>query len=236
MTDSTTNSNDRLTTPSDWPGATGAFSLVKPFVKSRIWDFISLYGLYIISIIVIEILVNVIVRRVVPSVIINDLFNFFLAGFTWSAVISLYYACFDAQERKPLGDLIKDCSKYLLRMAGLLIVMDVVLAVSLLVLIIPFFFVLPRVYLAPYFLIANDSTVGDALSDSWNLTKGNCKKVYGLLGLDIAIALLVITIISIPFAIYWGTINTGSFALLSRHLAKLSKSPVAPTNAESAVN
>jgi hypothetical protein len=90
-----------------------------------------------------------------------------------------------------------------LKMLAVNILLVIILVLSLLALIVPFFFVLPRVYLAPYFLIDKGLNPLEAIKMSWNETKGHATKVWAILAATIAMALLMLTIIGIPFAIYF---------------------------------
>lgn len=72
-----------------------------------------------------------------------------------------------------------------------------VLLLSLLALIIPFFIVLPRLVLAPYFLIDKDMGPLEALKASWAQTKGHSMKVYGIIGVTLLMGLLIIVLVGI---------------------------------------
>lgn len=94
------------------------------------------------------------------------------------------------------------------------VVLAVLLMISLLLFVIPFFFVLPRVFLAPYYLFDRDLSPIDAIKASWEETAGHASKVWGIIGVNILIALLVATIIGIPLAIYFGVLYNAAEAVL----------------------
>lgn len=73
---------------------------------------------------------------------------------------------------------------YLWRFILLGIVMIVLLIVSLILFIVPFFFVLPRVILAPYYLIDRDLSVTEALNASNEAYKER-GKLWGIIGVTI---------------------------------------------------
>ena len=85
---------------------------------------------------------------------------------------------------------------------------------SILLFLIPAFFVIPRLLFAPYLVIDKNMGGVDAVQASWNMSKGHIGKVYGIIGLTLAITLLSITIIGIPFAIYFTVMYSAAFAVL----------------------
>ncbi len=84
------------------------------------------------------------------------------------------------------------------------IFISVISIISIVLLIVPAFFIIPRIYLAIYYVIDKNMDPITALKTCWNDTKGNVLKVYQILGVNILILLLALTIIGIPFAIYFG--------------------------------
>lgn len=89
-----------------------------------------------------------------------------------------------------------------LRMIGLELLMGVVVLVSLLALIVPFFFVYPRLRLATYYLVDKNMGVFDAFKASWHATKGNVGKVWGIIGVQFLMILPMITVIGILLSVY----------------------------------
>jgi membrane-anchored glycerophosphoryl diester phosphodiesterase (GDPDase) len=87
-------------------------------------------------------------------------------------------------------------------MLGLMLLLWVVLSLSLLLFVIPFFFVLPRLVLSPYYLVNQNLGPIAALKASWEKTKGHSGKVWGIIGVNILFVLLCVTIIGIPVALY----------------------------------
>lgn len=77
------------------------------------------------------------------------------------------------------------------RFLGLIIVMGVLLFISLLLLIVPFFIVLPRVFLAPYFLIDQKLGVGAALKASNEAYKAH-KGTWGVIGVSFLLGLAAV--------------------------------------------
>ncbi|MEI9913406.1 MAG: hypothetical protein WDN66_00070 [Candidatus Saccharibacteria bacterium] len=108
-------------------------------------------------------------------------------------------------------------------MVGLVLVLYVVIIASLVFFIVPFFFVLPRVCLAPYFFIYGDLKVGEAIAASWHSTKGHSKSIYGILIINVALALLFITIIGIPLRFTLELLTQDPLALFVLYLSQPKK-------------
>jgi uncharacterized membrane protein len=117
-------------------------------------------------------------------------------------------------------------------MIGLFILIALSIVASAVLFIIPVFFVLPRLALAYYFLIDKHMGVIEAYKASWHATKGNAGKVWGIIGATILMALLMITIIGIPFSIYFLIMYSAVFAVLYEFLGKTQPTaPAAPAPA-----
>lgn len=203
----------------EWPGTFESYRLVKDFVKVNIWHFVSVIGIWIIISWVIAILLNSVVKNVIASDLIDEIFSLAIGAFIQSCFIFMYFNSLK-DKHFELKDVMDYGFRTLPKMFVLIFVMDILLIVSFILLVIPFLIILPRVYLAPYFLVQDNLSASEALGFSWNLTKGHSKEVYGIIGLDLLIALLFLTIIGIPFAIYFLIINSGSFAYLTMYISQ----------------
>lgn len=97
------------------------------------------------------------------------------------------------------------------------IALSLMLVVSFLLFVIPFFIVFPRTSLWMYALIDGAE---NPIMKSWELTKGHIGKVYGIIGAQMLVLLLMFTIIGIPYVIYWLFMFATANALLYKHLNK----------------
>lgn len=107
-----------------------------------------------------------------------------------------------------------------LKVFGLGILSGLMLFVSFLLLIVPFFFIAPRLELANYFLIDKNLGVIEAIKASWAATKGNAGKVWGIWGFTFLLFLPALTIIGIPVAIYFLIVYSAATAVLYEFLGK----------------
>lgn len=95
-----------------------------------------------------------------------------------------------------LREAYEDGKKFALRMLGVHLVMVVVFMVSLLLFVVPFFFMLRRYYLAPYFLADRDLGVFDAMKASSVESRRYGSAVWGLIGVKALISIVGF----VPFA------------------------------------
>jgi len=119
---------------------------------------------------------------------------------------------------KTVQDSLKDTYPVFIKYLVLQILVGLLIGASLLLLIIPFFFVYPRLALAQYYLIDKKMGIMDAINASWNNTKGYSVKVWTVTLAAISMALLALTIIGIPFAIYFLVMYSAAMAVLYKHI------------------
>lgn len=83
---------------------------------------------------------------------------------------------------------------HVLRLLGLGILMALVLFASFLLFIIPFFIVLPRLFMAPYYLIDRKMGIIESMKASWNDYKAH-KGIWGIIGVSFLLGLATV----VPF-------------------------------------
>src|SRR6266542_160258 len=95
-----------------------------------------------------------------------------------------------AQNETPLAwdAAFKQGLHFFWRYLGLALLTTIVLIISLALLIVPFFFVLPRLFLAPFFLIDKNMGVVDSMKASWK-TYGERKGTWGVMGVFVLIGI-----------------------------------------------
>jgi hypothetical protein len=232
MEQQTTNSQQPASQPNpmstpasgSWPGAWGIYKHSKTVVKSN-W----------------QILLGLILASLVLDWLPSRLFGSFgqLIGFLLSippsvALIVAYLAAARG-EKMSFGQAFSagiEPKTYINYMVYL-ILYSIALFVSFIAFIVPFFFVMPRLSLAAYFLLDKKLDPVEALKASFSATKGNVGKVWGVVGATLAMALLMVTIIGIPFAFYLLFMYGASTVLLYEFITRSSKNaataiPVAP--------
>lgn len=199
--------------PKTWPGGFGIYKRSKAAVKFNLGTIIVL----LLANAVFSFLPNISDDSPSTSTLIIQFVFGVISLFVAVALINVYLAS-TKRQKMEVGQALRSAHPILaLKYFGVSFLTGVYLFVSLL-LIVPFFFVLPRLILAPYFLIDKKLGVFDAVTTSWNETKGHSLKVWSVIGAGIAMALLSVTIIGIPFSIYFLIMYSAVLAILYEYI------------------
>lgn len=201
--------------PSAWPGAFGVYKYSKRAVKQNLGTLVVLWLIDIVLGGGAEIVLKQPGRLV--AILIGPIFG---------AALILVLLGGVRNQRVSIGQALSQALPLWLRMIGLEILVYLSMVVSFVLLVIPFFFVMPRLILSYYFLVDQRQGVIEAYKSSWAATKGNVGKVYGIIGAGIAMALLMITIIGIPFAIYFLVMYSAAAVVLYEFITKSGAQPV----------
>jgi hypothetical protein len=193
--------------PGTWPGGFGLYKYSKAAVKVNVWPLIIIY----VAIAVVTLLLET--RLKSAGQIIGS-----LLGILGSTAYTLLWLAGIRREKMSAGEALSQGIQFFLNLLIATILVGLISFISLLLLIIPFFFVAPRLALVNYFVI--DKKLGPiaAIKASWAITKGNIGKVYSVALASIAMSLLFLTIIGIPFAIYFLLMYSASLAVLYEFL------------------
>jgi hypothetical protein len=134
------------------------------------------------------------------------------------ALIVVYIAGLK-NKKVSLSEAMQGISTYIVNYIVTSILVAVASFVSFILFVIPAFFVIPRLVLAPYLVIDKKMDALDAVQASWNMSKGHVAKIYGITGATVAMALLSLTIIGIPFSIYFLIMYSAAFAVLYGYIS-----------------
>lgn len=195
--------------PSSWPGAFHLFRYSAQAVKRNIWLLVEIWVVYYAF----YFLANIIKLNLYATLLIS-LVIILLAVAVSVITTGIFIAGARGKHLTASEAFSGPLPMLTVKMIGLNIITSIALMVSLLALIIPFFFVYPRLALASYFLIDKNMGPLEAFKASWRATKGNTGKIWGILGVNFLMGLLMITIIGIPFAIYFLIMYSGAYAVL----------------------
>ena len=228
------------TVPGAWPGAFGLYKFSKRAVLNNWQTLLAIILLSFVASFVIS-MIGGIGSTVDPDTnmvqygamyYVMQLVNFLVA-------IALSVATTVAELRSvdgkklSLSESFAPTGKFFVRLLLQMLLIGLIAIVSFVLLIVPFFIVMPRLVLAPYFMIDKDMGVMDSIKASWEQTKGNVGKVYGIFGATLLMMLLMITIIGIPFALYFLFMYSLAFVVLyrwvGRNQAQAPAGPVAAT-------
>lgn len=205
--------NDNLTAPyvpKEWPGAFGIYKHSKKAINTNLSSAVFLM------------LVTFLLSGSISYLVENrdgGVIDWIVQTFVLAASAFAFTAGVKGK-RVEIGDTIRAGGNYFFKALGLNILVSLSIIGSFLLFIIPFFFVMPRLLLANYFLVVEDKSIMEAYKASWNQTKGNSGKVWGIFGVSLLMVLLMVTVIGIPFAIYFLLMYSAATAVLYSYIKK----------------
>lgn len=215
--------DNQTTSSHTWPGAFGIYKKSKEAVMVNLYPILGVIGLYI----AISVLLTIFGVKRGNSLNLRDLLDLLLSSAVTVALTHLLLAGI-RDKKMDLDSALKEIfSLMTLKVVALSLLLGVITLGSLLLLIVPFFFIVPRLLLAPYFLIDKNMNVFDSLSASWDATKGSLSKVWGLIGVTVLFGLMFIVLIGA----YLSVMYAASFGLLYTYLAGKSQADQPNTNA-----
>ena len=215
--DNKTNQANKTSILKEWPGAFGIYKYTKSAVKNNL------------SFIIILLLASTGIGFLASLISKTSGHNSFSAiGSTISYFVSvvvsaaLTYTFLEISKGTSIGwdDIYEIIIKRFWYIVGALILSGLIAAASILLLIIPAFFVIPRLALVQYFVLDKGMSPLDAIKASWDTTEGDYGKIYGIVGVSILIVLPAITIIGIIATVYFGIMYYPVFAMLYLYLTK----------------
>ncbi len=217
--------------PDMWPGAWGAYKYSRQAVKRNPLPILAVLVLYFLASGLPSILLN---RSGRPwGNAIGDLISI-----PFSIALVIAYLASVRGQKISVGSALKASfdPMLILKYIANAILLTVAVVASAALLIVPFFFVMPRLVLAPYFLIDRKLSPLQALTVSWNATKGSAGKVWGIVGAAIAMSLIMLTFIGIPFALYllfmYGASQALLYEFLNRAQPATADAAIAPAPAD----
>jgi len=201
-----------------WPGAFGIYKLSQQAVRTNLWPLVSCYLLIVLINIVLDIILPTPKHHTWSSN--ESLKNFlsFVIDVPISTATTYLWLAGTKNKAVELGDALRKGFSLYLPMLLCLLLLYVFIGASLLLLVIPFFFVMPRLVLSTLFLVDKDLDAWSAVKASWEATRGHAMKVWGIIGVVILMVLPSITIIGIALSVYWWLMYSAALAILYRYL------------------
>lgn len=186
--------------PKKWPGAFGAFKYSKDIILFNIGN---IFILSLISGAFGNFGNNI--KNTGQALIVLFVAYIFIFLIQIALIIN-YFAGAD-NKKINLVDSVKKAQHYLLNFIIMNILRLIIIILSIMAFIIPFFFILPRLLLSDYYLIDKDLGPVESLKASWTGTKGHALRVLSVIGAYITMLLPVGLLVLIILA-------SKSFALI----------------------
>lgn len=205
---------DEKSSTQAWPGAFGIYKRSKEAVLVNVYPILGVIALYLVASIILSILLGGgdVKNESNPVKSLADL----VVSSAMTVAITLLVLAGIRGQKMEFGAAVKSSLSFMtIKVMGLSIVLGVIAVVSLLLLIVPFFFIVPRLVLAPYFLIDKKLGIFDSISASWDATKGSLGKVWGVIGVSVLFGIAIIVLVGL----YLSLMYAAAFGLLYLHLA-----------------
>ena len=212
---------EAITMPDTWPGAFGIYNLSKRIVIFNLSTILTLVIISFIASITSSYMKSFMIVRLVMSIV------------SLLVYVAMIRVLLDSVNSKKVD--ISEAIKYALNFnrAGNLFLLSIlyffIAFFTLLLFVVPFFIVMPRLVLAPYLLFRDNLNALDAIQASWDMTKGHAGKVWGIIGVIILFALLTVVLVGIYLLIVY----TAAFVILIEFLSKQKAVSDATTQANS---
>lgn len=185
------------TIPKVWPGAFGLYAYSKRAIMTNLGTYIAVFVLSL----VIGFLPSFVDEKASAYVLVSVMANFIAVWFDAALVVIVLQS---VKKRKiSLDDSLQQGLTMFIKYFLQSLLIGLIAIACILCLIVPLFFILPRLALAQFYLFDKNMGIIESIKASWEATKGNVGKVWGIAGVTLLMALLLLTIVGIPFALYF---------------------------------
>lgn len=198
----------------NWPRAFGAYKPSRDAVRKNLSAVILLIVGNIAIVYILGILFQAIFGKNL-GVVLSDLITWVVDAFLIAAQIHVYLSGVRGT-RVELGEALKTAKPLWWRMFLLQLLVGLTVLGGMILLIVPGVIFALKLSLASYYLVDKNCGVMEAYKASWEATKGNLGKIWGLIGVNILFILLCVVLVGIYFSIMYGA----SFALLYEYVKK----------------
>lgn len=214
------NNSTSSSAASTWPRAFGAYKPSRDAVRKNLSTVILLVVGNIVAVYLLGIIFQTVFGKT-TGVLLSDFATWVVDALLVTAQIHVYLSGV-RDKRVEVGDAIKTAQPLWWRMFLLQLLVGLTVLGGFILLIVPGIIFALRLSFASYYLVDRDCSVMEAYKASWEGTKGNLGKIWGLVGVNFLFLILCIVIIGVYFIVMY----SASFALLYEYINK--RQPAAP--------
>ncbi|HEY5267724.1 MAG TPA: hypothetical protein VII94_01155 [Candidatus Saccharimonadales bacterium] len=214
---------------SEWPGAFGIYKISKAAITKNIGAFISAWVTIIVIWLIYSLSLNMNSLKKGGTHYLFGVVYEILAFIISSTVI---FMTIESVKNKntSFGQALTIVFPKTVNIVVVYVLVALLSILSFVLLIIPAFFVVPRIYMAIYFVLDKNMSPTAAIKASWTATDHHIGKVYGIIGVNLLILLPVITIIGILATVYFGIMYYAATAVLYIFITKNKQTKVSDSN------
>jgi hypothetical protein len=202
----------------DWPGAFGIYQISKAAVMKNFMTFLKLdiiFGIfYLFDFSLTGKAAGNERAHIIGSIVLDLIAVLMYAVIVFAAIKSVN------NEEIKVAQAFSAVINKSMNVVTVTIFIAVISLVSIFLLIIPAFFIIPRIYLSVYFVVDQNLNPIDAIKASWKATEGHLGKIYGVIGVNLLILLPIITLIGVLATVYFGFMYYAANAILYVYLTK----------------
>jgi uncharacterized membrane protein len=206
------NTQPSSSTITQWPRAFGAYKLSRDAVRKNL----SAVILLIVGNIAIVYILSFLLGAILGSklgVVVSDLVVWVIDAFIIAAQFYVYISGVRGK-RVELGEALKVAQPLWWRMFLLQVLVGLTVLGGFILLIVPGIYFALKLSFASYYLVDKNCSVMEAYKASWDATKGNLGKIWGLVGVNILFAILCVVLIGIYFTVMY----SAAFAALYEYI------------------
>lgn len=206
------NTQPSSSTTTQWPRAFGAYKLSRDAVRKNL----SAVILLIVGNIAIVYILSFLLGAILGSklgVVVSDLVVWVIDAFIIAAQFYVYISGVRGK-RVELGEALKVAQPLWWRMFLLQVLVGLTVLGGFILLIVPGIYFALKLSFASYYLVDKNCSVMEAYKASWDATKGNLGKIWGLVGVNILFAILCVVLIGIYFTVMY----SAAFAALYEYI------------------
>jgi hypothetical protein len=218
-------SQEPSTSAHNWPGAFGIFKQASAAAKKNLW---ALLGLNLLTIVASGISNGGEKQDVTWYIIlIASLVSIWLQ----LALISNYLAGV-RDKTESFADSLQAGLKHFVNGFIATLVTAFLLVLSIIALVIPFFFVVPRLQLVLYYLVDQNMGPIEAIKASWENSKGYSLKVWGVIAVSLLFAVLCLVLVGIYLLFMYQTAFALLYLFINKNAGGATEADITPAPAE----
>jgi uncharacterized membrane protein len=212
------NENNTTTPLKEWPGAFGIYKTSRDAVRKNIETILMIWVILFAVSVLLDLVLKLFLNKY-AALFLNNILGSLISVYFSTALVYVYIAS-ARQKRVAVNEALAAARPLYWRMILLGLLTFVSVLGGLILLIVPGIIIGMRLSLASYYLIDKNLSVMEAYKASWNDTKGNLGKMWGIIGVGILMMLPVFTIIGIIATIYLLLMYSAATALLYLYVSR----------------
>ena len=189
-----------------WPGAFGIYKYSKRIVSFNLGAFLPL----IIATYLVDIIGAYSTGTLLKTLLYILVFLFQLSSYV--VLVGSFH-----KEKISASEALDKATRISLKVLAVYMIVAVVFILGLIALILPGLYLLPRLLLAPYYVIDKDMGIRESLEAAWHNSQGHAVITWGVLAVQILFGILALVIIGLYFSIVYSAAFIVLYGYVNSH-------------------